>query len=123
MKNRALYMNGKLNLAFKELDIPKPQHGEVLLKIGYCGVCGSDVHFYESGCIGTTPIKGDLILGHEAAGTVEAVGEGVTNVKVGDRVVLEPGIGCGHCEYCKSGRYNLCPDQSRRQDHHVLPVF
>lgn len=95
MKNRALYMNGKLNLAFKELDIPKPQHGEVLLKIGYCGVCGSDVHFYESGCIGTTPIKGDLILGHEAAGTVEAVGEGVTNVKVGDRVVLEPGIGCG----------------------------
>ena len=84
MKNRALYMNGKLNLAFKELDIPKPQPGEVLLKVGYCGVCGSDVHFYESGCIGTTPIKGDLILGHEAAGTVEAVGEGVTNVKVGD---------------------------------------
>ncbi len=110
MKNRALYMNGKLNLSFKELDIPKPQPGEVLLKVGYCGVCGSDVHFYESGCIGTTPIEGDLILGHEAAGTVEAVGEGVTNVKVGDRVVLEPGIGCGRCEYCKSGRYNLCPD-------------
>lgn len=81
MKNRALYMNGKLNLSFKELDIPKPQPGEVLLKVGYCGVCGSDVHFYESGCIGTTPIEGDLILGHEAAGTVEAIGEGVTNVK------------------------------------------
>ena len=47
MKNRALYMNGKLNLSFKELDIPKPQPGEVLLKVGYCGVCGSDVHLHQ----------------------------------------------------------------------------
>ena len=58
MKNKALYMNGKLNLAFKEMEIPQPKAGEVLLKVGYCGVCGSDVHFYETGCIGTTPIEG-----------------------------------------------------------------
>ena len=59
MKNRALYMNGKLNLAFKELDIPKPQPGEVLLKVGYCGVCGSDVHFYESCLLYTSPSPRD----------------------------------------------------------------
>lgn len=110
MKNKALYMNGKLNLAFKEMEIPKPEAGEVLVKVEYCGVCGSDVHFYETGCIGVTPIEGDLILGHECAGTVEQVGAGVTNLQVGDRVVLEPGIACGTCEFCKSGRYNLCPD-------------
>ena len=110
MKNKALYMNGKLNLAFKEMEIPAPKAGEVLVKVEYCGICGSAVHFYETGCIGTTPIEGDLILGHEFAGVVEEIGQGVTNVKPGDRVVLEPGIGCGHCEFCKSGRYNLCPD-------------
>lgn len=110
MKNKALYMNGKLNLAFKEMEIPEPMDGEVLVKVEYCGVCGSDVHFYETGCIGVTPIEGDLILGHECAGTVEQVGSGVTNLQVGDRVVLEPGIACGTCEFCKSGRYNLCPD-------------
>ncbi len=110
MKNKALYMNGKLNLNFKEVDIRQPEAGEILVKVEYCGVCGSDVHFYESGCIGVTPIEGDLILGHEFAGTVEQVGAGVSNVAVGDRVVLEPGIPCGHCEFCQSGRYNLCPD-------------
>lgn len=110
MKNKALYMNGKLNLAFKEVEIPEPKPDEILLKVEYCGVCGSDVHFYETGCIGTTPIVGDLILGHECAGTVEAVGDRVKHLKPGDRVVIEPGIPCGHCEFCKSGRYNLCPD-------------
>lgn len=110
MKNKALYMNGKLHLAFKEMEIPEPKPDEILLKVEYCGVCGSDVHFYETGCIGTTPIEGDLILGHECAGTVEAVGDQVKNLHPGDRVVLEPGIPCGHCEFCKTGRYNLCPD-------------
>lgn len=110
MTNKALYMNGKLNLGFKEVEIRQPEADEVLVKVEYCGVCGSDVHFYESGCIGVTPIVGDLILGHEFAGTVVQAGEHVTNVAVGDRVVLEPGIPCGHCEFCKSGRYNLCPD-------------
>lgn len=50
------------------------------------------------------------MLGHEAGGVVEKLGEGVTDLKVGDKVALEPGITCGHCEFCKSGRYNLCPD-------------
>lgn len=110
MKNKALYMNGKLHLAFKKMEIPEPKTGEVLVEVEYCGICGSDVHFYETGCIGTTPIEGDLILGHECAGIVVKTGSGVTNVAAGDRVVLEPGIGCGECEFCKSGRYNLCPD-------------
>ena len=110
MKNKALYMNGKLNLAFKEMEVPEPTADQVLVKVEYCGICGSDVHFYETGCMGVTPIEGDLILGHEFAGVVEKVGAEVTDIKPGDRVVLEPGIPCGHCEFCKSGRYNLCPD-------------
>ncbi|WP_010677144.1 NAD(P)-dependent alcohol dehydrogenase [Bacillus timonensis] len=77
----------------------------------YCiGVCGSDVHYYEHGKIGRYVVESPIILGHELAGEVVQVGEKVNNVVVGDRVAVEPGITCGRCEYCKSGRYNLCPD-------------
>lgn len=90
--------------------------GHVLLKIECVGVCGSDVHFFHEGRCGSIPVDEErdipYMLGHEAAGTVVAAGEGVTALKPGDRVCCEPGIPCGHCEYCLSGRYNLCPEIS-----------
>lgn len=67
-------------------------------------------HYYETGAIGDYVVEPPFVLGHEPGGTVVEVGKNVKHLKVGDRVALEPGKTCGHCEFCKTGRYNLCPD-------------
>lgn len=112
-------MEGKMKVAvmldigkmgFEERDIPTPKDDEVLVKLEYVGICGSDLHYYESGAIGEFVVEPPFVLGHEPGGTVVEVGKNVTDLKVGDRVALEPGKTCGHCEFCKTGRYNLCPD-------------
>ncbi|MCD8337758.1 MAG: NAD(P)-dependent alcohol dehydrogenase [Lachnospiraceae bacterium] len=90
--------------------IPVPKEDEVLVKIEYVGICGSDLHYYEAGRIGNFIVEPPFVLGHEAGGTVVEVGGNVKNLKVGDRVALEPGKTCGHCEFCKQGKYNLCKD-------------
>lgn len=108
--NRAAYMNGIKNIEYENIEMPVPDKGEVLIKLEYVGICGSDVHFYEHGRIGDFVVDGKFILGHESGGSVVAVGEGVKTLKPGDKVALEPGVTCGQCEFCKSGRYNLCPD-------------
>lgn len=107
---KAAYMDGTYNIIYKNIDVPRPKEDEVLVKIEYVGICGSDVHFYENGRIGDFIVNGQFILGHETAGTVTEVGENVRTIKPGDRVALEPGITCGKCEFCKTGKYNLCPD-------------
>ncbi|KAF4660387.1 hypothetical protein FOL47_007180 [Perkinsus chesapeaki] len=84
--------------------------GQCLIRVKACGICGSDVHYLKRGRIGDFSVRNPMVIGHEAAGIVEAVGDGVNNVKVGDRVAMEPGVPCGHCDLCKSGKYNLCPD-------------
>lgn len=109
-KNRAVFMNGKLNFEYDVLEIPKVNEGEILIEVEYVGICGSDVHFYETGMIGPRPIIGRQILGHECAGTIVEIGDGVKGLSIGDRVALEPGQPCGSCEFCKQGRYNLCPE-------------
>jgi L-iditol 2-dehydrogenase len=109
MKNRAAYMTGLNKLEIREIAVPVLKEKEVLVKIEYVGICGSDVHYLEYGKIGDFVVKGDFILGHECAGTIAAIGTKVENLKVGDRVALEPGCTCGQCEFCKTGRYNLCP--------------
>lgn len=94
----------------EEREKPVPKEGEVLVKVEYVGICGSDLHYYESGRIGNFIVEPPFVLGHEAGGTVVEVGSGVTHLKAGDRVALEPGKTCGHCEHCKAGKYNLCED-------------
>ena len=110
MKNRAAYMTGLKQMEIRDIPMPAPAAGQVLVKLEYVGICGSDVHYYEHGRIGDFVVNGDFILGHECAGTVVSVGDGVTHCAVGDRVALEPGATCGQCEFCTTGRYNLCPD-------------
>ncbi len=78
--------------------------------MSFVGICGSDVHYFHDGRCADYIVDGEFILGHECAGVVYELGEGVKSLKVGDRVALEPGITCGECEFCKSGKYNLCPD-------------
>ena len=110
MKNRAFFLTAPKTLEMREIAMPVPKAGEVMIKIGAVGVCGSDVHYYSRGRIGDFIVQYPYILGHECAGIVVELGEGVKNLKVGDRVALEPGIPCGKCQMCKTGHYNLCPD-------------
>jgi len=82
--------------------------GEVTVGIKSTGICGSDIHFWHAGCIGPMIVKDTHILGHESAGVILAVHPSVENLKVGDRVAIEPNIICGACEPCLTGRYNGC---------------
>lgn len=109
-KMKVAVMNGIEKMGFEERPIPQPKKDEVLVKLEYVGICGSDMHYYETGAIGDYVVKPPFVLGHEPGGVVVEVGEEVKHLKVGDRVALEPGKTCGHCEFCKTGRYNLCPD-------------
>ena len=109
-KMKAAVMLGIGKMGFEERDIPKVKENEVLVKLEYVGIYGSDLHYYETGAIGDYVVEPPFVLGHEPGGTVVEVGKNVKNLRVGDRVALEPGRTCGHCEFCKTGRYNLCPD-------------
>jgi len=93
------------------VDIDKPSKitpDEVLLKVKYVGVCGSDVHYYNEGKIGSQVVEYPFMVGHECSGKVVAKGENVTHVEVGDLVAVDPSIHCGHCEQCLSGRHHTC---------------
>lgn len=100
----------KGDLQLEQRPIPKAGRNEVLLRIHSVGICGSDVHYLVNGCIGDFIVKAPMVLGHESSGVVAEVGEGVKHLKPGDRVAIEPGIPCRHCDHCKNGQYNLCPD-------------
>ena len=103
-------MNGVGQMGYTERPIPTPKDDEVLVKLEYVGICGSDLHYYETGAIGSYVVEPPFVLGHEPGGVVVEVGKNVKHLKVGDKVALEPGKTCGQCEFCKTGRYNLCPD-------------
>ena len=110
MKNKAIFMQGTNNMIIKDVPIPELTDKDVLIRIDTVGICGSDVHYYQHGKIGDFVVEGDFILGHECAGEVVEVGKEVKHLVIGDRVTLEPGKTCGKCEFCKGGKYNLCPD-------------
>ena len=93
---------GKPLVVADDIDIDAPEAGEVLVKVHYCGLCHSDVTVVN----GTPPVP--IIVGHEAAGVVEAVGPGVTRVKPGDAVMLTPCPPCGHCYWCLRGEHSIC---------------
>lgn len=107
---RVAIMEGIGKMGFTQRPIPTPKEDEVLVKLEYVGICGSDMHYYEAGAIGDFVVEPPFVLGHEPGGTVVEVGSKVKHLKVGDRVALEPGKTCGHCRYCREGKYNLCPD-------------
>ncbi|KDN47151.1 putative xylitol dehydrogenase [Tilletiaria anomala UBC 951] len=110
-ENLTLMATHDCQLKLVKSDAPKPGPGQALVHVRATGVCGSDVHFWKHGCLGPWTITDQTALGHESGGIVIAVGAGVTNVKPGDRVAIEPGVPCGKatCKYCLTGQYNLCP--------------
>ena len=107
MRTSVLAAPGQLSV--EQRPTPTPGPGQVLVAVGSVGVCGSDVHYYEHGRIGDFVVEAPLVLGHEAGGTVVAVGEQVETSRIGQRVALEPGVPCRHCAQCKTGRYHLGP--------------
>ncbi|MGP9503439.1 NAD(P)-dependent alcohol dehydrogenase [Specibacter sp. AOP5-B1-6] len=96
-------------LRTEQRSVPAPGPGEVLVRISSVGVCGSDTHYFTEGRIGSFVVEAPLVLGHEPAGVVVALGEGVTNREVGQRVSLEPGIPDPLSEQSLAGCYNLDP--------------
>ena len=110
MTNRAAVLTRPKEIALQERPAPEPGPREVLVEVTSVGVCGSDVHWYEHGRIGSRVAREPLVLGHESAGRVVDVGDQVTKHGVGDRVSIEPGVPCGRCRECRAGRYNLCAD-------------
>ena len=97
-------------IELEERPVPEPGDGQVLVEVSAVGVCGSDVHYFTEGRIGDFVVEAPLVLGHEAAGVVRALGPGVQRLQVGQRIAMEPGVPCRSCRACRSGRYNLCPD-------------
>lgn len=106
MKAWVSYGNEKMEL--EEIEKPKAGPGEVLVKIRAVGICGSDIHYYKDGGIGDFTVDEPIVLCHECSGDIVELGEGVDPGRLGERVIIEPGIPCFHCHDCKTGRYHYC---------------
>jgi L-iditol 2-dehydrogenase len=98
------------DVRLEQRPIPTPGSGQVLVRVQRVGVCGSDIHYFTHGRIGRFVVEKPMILGHESAGAIVALGPDVDSRRMGQRVAIEPGYTCGKCGLCRSGRYNLCPD-------------
>jgi L-iditol 2-dehydrogenase len=106
---KAMRLTGIRQMAMMEVPTPSLTHpSEVLIRMTRVGVCGSDVHYYTEGQIGSQVVEYPYTVGHEGAGIVHAVGPAVTRVKPGDRIAIEPAISCGQCDQCLAGRQNTC---------------
>jgi L-idonate 5-dehydrogenase len=107
---RALRVHGRDDLRLDRAAPPVPAAGEALVDVAYGGVCGSDLHYWHDGAVGTSVLQAPMILGHEVVGRVtEAAADG-SGPAAGQAVAIHPARSCGHCEWCLSGRANLCPD-------------
>ncbi len=105
---KALVFKGRKKIVYQDAPIPTIKDDEILMKIKSVGICGTDLHMYRGGL----KVKLGTIPGHEFSGTVARVGKLVSNFKKGDRVVAEHVITCQQCEYCKTGRPNLCDSRT-----------
>lgn len=108
MNNKAAWLTDIQKIEILDAEMPVQGDNELLIRVDYCGICGSDMHFFETGCYSKGKIPFPHVLGHECAGSVVAVGKKTQGFSVGDRVAVEPGVSCGICPECKSGHYNLC---------------
>ena len=105
---KALLLPEYKHLEIVDLPRPAPSDGEVLVEVAACGICGSDVHGYDGSSGRRIP---PIVMGHEAAGTVAAVGPGVTSFHPGDRVTFDSTVYCGTCDFCRAGEMNLCDNR------------
>jgi L-iditol 2-dehydrogenase len=106
MKSLVLKEYGKLR--YEEMPAPQVGANDVLIRVGACGICGSDIHGMDGSTGRRIP---PLVMGHEAAGTISEVGAEVRDWRIGDRVTFDSTVSCGHCTYCKQGQINLCDNR------------
>ena len=107
---KAVVIHAAHDLRIEDREVAKPGPGQVAIAIERGGICGSDLHYYRHGGFGTIRLREPMVLGHEVAGTVTALGEGVSGLAVGARVAVSPSLPCGYCDYCQKGQQNHCLD-------------
>ena len=108
MQTRLCRLKDRRDIRIETTELELPAANEVLVRMGAGGICGSDLHYYNDGGFGPIRVKEPIILGHEVAGTVRALGLGVKNLRVGDRVALNPSNPCDDCKYCLTGLFQHC---------------
>ena len=114
-------IHGANDLRLEPIPMLDPGPGQVLLKLGAGGICGSDMHYFFEGKVGSFVIREPLTPGHEASGVVAKTGAGVTRVKEGDKVAINPSHPCGQCDNCRDGRDNLCRNMKFLGSASVFP--
>ena len=112
---------GANDLRVLDVGTPEPGPGELLIRLGAAGICGSDMHYFFHGRVGSFQIREPLTPGHEASGVVASVGAGVRRVKPGDRIAINPSSPCGQCAGCREGRENLCSNMRFLGSASVFP--
>ncbi|KAK2761041.1 hypothetical protein FQN53_007809 [Emmonsiellopsis sp. PD_33] len=117
----ALVLHGAKDLRLEPRPTPPPLPHEVQISIAATTLCGSDLHYYHHGRNGSFQLRSPLVLGHESAGTITALGSAVTSFTRGDRVALEVGLPCRSCPLCLQGRYNICPELRFRSSAKTFP--
>lgn len=107
-QNFGAVLTSKEDVRIERRPMPSPAADEVLVQVEAVGICSSDAYYYRHGSRGRHVVEYPFVLGHEAAGTVVETGRRVTNLRVGNRVAIEPGAPCGRCDQCRRGYHNLC---------------
>jgi L-idonate 5-dehydrogenase len=105
---KTLVCHAAKDLRIETTELPVLGDQQLLVRVAYGGICGSDLHYYQNGGFGTVRIKQPMALGHEFSGTVDAVGAQVTAYKPGQRIAISPSRPCGHCRFCQLGQHNHC---------------
>lgn len=105
---KSIVIHAARDLRIEEGGVGEPGPGEVLVRLAVGGVCGSDLHYYHHGGFGTVRLREPMILGHEVSGWIERLGEGVSNLTIGQLVAVSPSRPCGHCRFCREGLANQC---------------
>lgn len=121
LKSLGQYLHAPRDLRLESKDLAPPKPDEVQVSIRATTLCGSDLHYYAHGRNGSILVREPLCLGHEASGTVVAVGQDVKSFHVGDNVAIECGLPCEACELCRDGRYNLCLNMRFRSSGSAFP--
>ena len=127
METKACVLHSAKDLRIENVPVAGIGDDQVLVRIGAGGICGSDLHYYLDGGFGVVRVREPMILGHEVAGTVEAVGAKVAKVKPGDRIALNPSRPCGKCKFCQAGEQQHCLDMwfygSAMRQPHIQGAF
>lgn len=121
MKSKICRLHGQHDLRIEEHDVSDIGPSDVLIEIARGGICGSDLHYYQDGGIGTIRVREPIILGHEVAGVVSGRGEDVVDLELGDKVAINPSQPCLHCSFCEEGNFQHCKTMRFMGSARTLP--